>query len=356
MYNTNQAVNLNPFAQPLVKKRVLVVDDLADNIDILRGILQDSTDVLVAKSGNMALKIIDAQMPDLVLLDIMMPGMNGYEVCRQIKSQEHTKHIPVIFITAMTSIEDEKKGFEAGAVDYITKPITPLTTLARVSNHLALSEQDNRNRQIIEEKTAQLKESLLSAVNMLSEAGTYNDEMTGQHMWRMADYSVVLAKSIGWNDEDLENLFLAAPMHDIGKIGIPDSILKAPRKLTAEEWEIMQQHPIIGSSILGKGKAPLFQMAAEISLAHHEKWDGRGYPQGLKGTDIPISARIVAIADVFDSLTMERHYKKAWSFDEAYQYIRDNAGRHFDPKLVEHFISQDEAIRAVKAKWDAMGD
>lgn len=338
-----------------VKSRVLVVDDLVDNIDILKEILKDHYDVLIAKNGKMALKIIDSQMPDIVLLDIMMPDINGYEVCQQIKGSSVTKHIPVIFITAMTTIEDEQKAFAAGAVDYITKPITPLTTLARVANHLALANQDKQNRRIIAKRTAQLKESLISAVNMISEAGTYNDEVTGEHMWRMADYSAVLARAVGWSEEKVETLRLAAPMHDTGKIGIPDSILKAPRKLTTEEWELMKQHPIIGANILGKSQAPLFQLAAEISLGHHEKWNGSGYPNELKGDEIPLSARIVAIADVFDALTMERPYKKAWTIEEAYQFMRENAGIHFDPELVERFISQDEEIKAVQQKWHAAG-
>lgn len=334
------------------RKSVLVVDDLADNIDILRGILKDHYDVYIAKSGGLALKIIESKRPDIVLLDIMMPGMNGFEVCTEMKKNPETEFIPVIFITAMTSVEDEQKGFAVGAVDFITKPITPMTTLARVRTHLALAEQDKSNLILIEERTAQLKDALVSAVDMLSEAGTYNDELTGSHMWRMADYCAVLAKALGWDDQDIELLKLAAPMHDTGKIGIPDSILKAARKLTEEEWVVMKQHPIIGANILGKSQAPLFKIAAEIALAHHEKWDGSGYPYGLSGNQIPLSARIVALADVFDALTMERPYKKAWTFDEAYSYIRDNSATHFDPNLVEVFITQDEELRKIRAIWE----
>ncbi|MFD1383797.1 HD domain-containing phosphohydrolase [Rhodanobacter aciditrophus] len=340
----------------LAPKSVLVVDDMADNIDILKGILKKHYDVRIAKSGAMALKSIEAKVPDLVLLDIMMPGMNGYEVCRKIKNNPMTAHVPVIFITAMTSVDDERKGFEVGAVDFITKPITPLTTLARVANHIALSEQDKRNKLIIKQRTSQLEESLVAAVKMLSEAGTYNDEDTGSHMWRMADYCALLARKVGFDAEQVERIRLAAPMHDTGKIGIPDNILKAPRKLTPEEWEVMQQHPTIGAKILGNSQSPLFQMAAEIALAHHERWDGSGYPNGLAGEDIPLTARIVALADVFDALTMERPYKKAWPIKDAYQYIRDNAGSHFDPNLVEMFIVQDEEIRAIKAEWELKGD
>ena len=334
-------------------RSVLLVDDHADNIDILKAILKDYYTLYVAKSGQAALKIVRSKQPDLVLLDIMMPDMNGYEVCEQIKADAQTVHIPVVFITAMTSVEDEKHGFEVGAVDFITKPITPLTTLARVANHITLADQDRRQRLIIEQRTAQLKEALVSAVNMLSEAGTYNDENTGSHMWRMADYCAVLARSLGWSEEKVEHLKLAAPLHDTGKIGISDTILKAPRKLTAEEWVEMRQHPIIGAEILGKSQAPLFKIAAQVALGHHEKWDGSGYPKGLSGTDIPIAARIVALADVFDALTMERPYKKAWPIEEAYDYLRDNAGAHFDPELVERFIEQDAEVRAVKADWDA---
>lgn len=338
------------------RRKVLIVDDLADNIDILRTILQDTYEVLVAKSGAMALKILQAQMPDIILLDIMMPNMNGYELCHAIKQSPRTSQIPIIFITALTSIEDEQKGFEAGAVDYITKPITPKTTLARVASHLALARQNRLNRLIIEQRTEQLREALFAAVDMISEAGTFNDEMTGSHMWRMADYCSVLARALGWNEDQVESLHLAALMHDTGKIGIPDSILKAPRELTEEEYEVMMQHPVIGSKILGKSKSPLFQLAAEVALGHHERWDGTGYPNQLKGEQISISARIVSIADVFDALTMERPYKKGWSFDDAFGYLRENAGSHFDPSLVNVFIDQKEAIRAIKNKWDIQSE
>ena len=225
--------------------KVLVVDDHVDNIHILKGILQDKYDVLVAKNGKLALTIVAAQIPDLILLDVMMPEMNGYQVCEAIKQNPNTSHIPIIFVTAMTAIEDEQEGFEVGAVDFITKPVAPLTTLARVASHLALAQQDKQNRFIIKQRTKQLREALTSAVKMLSEAGTYNDEMTGNHMWRMADYCAVLAEALGWDEQGIENIHLAAPLHDTGKIGIPDNILKAPRKLTAEEWEVMKQHPTI---------------------------------------------------------------------------------------------------------------
>lgn len=348
--------NVDSFLQNDERKKVLVVDDLADNIDILRSILTDTYDVLVAKSGIMALKILETQTPDIILLDIMMPNMNGYELCQLIKQEPKTSHIPIIFITAMTSAEDEEHGFSVGAVDYITKPITPRTTLARVASHLALAHQNKLNQQIIENRTGQLKEVLASSVDMLREVGTYNDELTSSHMWRMADYCSVLAEALGWSSSAVENLHLAASMHDTGKIGIPDSILKAPRELTAEEYEIMKQHPIIGYHILGKSKSPQFQLAAEVSLGHHEKWDGTGYPNQLSGEDISIHARIVAIADVFDSLTMERPYKDAWSFEAAFEYLKENAGKHFDPNLVEIFLEQGEAIRAIRDKWQESAD
>ncbi|SBS31379.1 Cyclic di-GMP phosphodiesterase response regulator RpfG [Marinomonas aquimarina] len=343
--------NIAMLSQENLRKKVLVVDDLADNINILRSILQDTYDVLVAKSGDMAFKILESQLPDIILLDIMMPSMNGYEVCQRIKQSPNTAQIPIIFITAMTSAEDEEHGFSVGAVDYITKPITPRTTLARVASHLALAQQNKLNQQLIAQRTDQLKEALSSSVDMLREAGTYNDELTGSHMWRMADYCTVLAEALGWPTSDVENLHLAASMHDTGKIGIPDSILKAPRELTRDEYEVMKQHSIIGHNILGKSKSPLFQLAAEVSLGHHEKWDGTGYPNQLSGEDIPIHARIVAIADVFDSLTMARPYKDAWPFEAAFDYLRDNAGSHFDPGLVQVFIKQKDAIRTIRDKW-----
>jgi len=223
-------------------KNVLIVDDIPKNIDFLKGILSEHYHIQIAKSGNMALDIVNSKAPDIILLDIMMPEMNGFEVCRILKSNPKTAEIPVIFLTALTDMRHEKEGFEAGCVDFITKPISPLTTLARVKTHLEIYENHLNNKQLITQRTKELDSLLTSAIGMLAEAGHHNDSDTGVHMWRMADYSAALAKGIGWSESEVELLQLAAPLHDTGKVGIPDSILKSPNKLTEEEWVTMRQH------------------------------------------------------------------------------------------------------------------
>ena len=338
----------------LQDKRVLIVDDVPRNIDLLKDILSERYQVQIAKSGKVALDIIERTMPDIILLDIMMPDMNGFEVCEKVKANPKTADIPVIFLTAVTDAQHEQKGFDLGCVDFITKPITPLTTLSRVATHLKLAEDNLRNKRIIEHRTRELDDALESAIGMLGEVSQLNDTDTGVHMWRMADYCAALAKEIGWDDAKVELLKLAAPLHDTGKVGIPHAILKSPNKLTEDEWEIMRQHTVIGHQILIKSEAPLFKLAAEVALAHHEKWDGSGYPYGLAGKDIPESARIVSIADVFDALTMERAYKRNWSIEEAFDYIRQSSDAHFDPELVERFLSIEDELRKIKDKWSAV--
>ncbi|AEF54981.1 HD domain-containing phosphohydrolase [Marinomonas posidonica] len=333
------------------KKKVLIVDDVPRNIDLLKEILAEHYQVQVAKNGVAALNIIAASEPDIVLLDVMMPGMSGFEVCEKLKSQNQTANIPVIFLTATTDMKYEIEGFRVGAVDFITKPISPMTTLSRVATHLKLSENDKQNKAIIAARTQQLDDALEAAVTMLGEVGHLNDTDTGIHMWRMADYSAALARAAGWEEEQVELLRMAAPMHDTGKVAIPDSILKSPHKLTDDEMEIMKSHTVAGHNILSKSNAPLFQLAAQAALGHHEKWDGSGYPYGLAARAIPQSARIVAMADVFDALTMERSYKKSWTVEEALVHIERSAGSHFDPELVRLFLSiKDELIR-IQKKW-----
>lgn len=332
---------------------VLVVDDEPANIDILKDILIQHYQVKVAPSGNIALKIVAKSPPDLILLDVMMPNLDGLEVCRRLKANPATADIPVIFVTALGQGEDEERGFEVGAVDYIAKPIVPALVLARVKTHLALAHQQRQTEREVEMRTRELAESQLSAISMLAAAGHYNDTDTGLHIWRMAAYARELAQAVGWSAERAKLLEYAAPMHDTGKIGIPDAILKAPRRLTDDEMAVMRTHAQIGHEILRNSSSPLFKLAAEVALSHHEKWDGSGYPSGCRGTDIPESGRIVAIADVFDALTMVRPYKKAWSEEEAFDYIESQAGSHFDPELVAAFMAIRSEILAIKHKADA---
>jgi putative two-component system response regulator len=339
-------------AETLEKRSILIVDDTPENIDVLRGILSGRYTIRAATNGELALRIAARQKPGLILLDVMMPGMDGYEVCRRLKADPETAAIPIIFVTAKTETEDEQTGFDAGAVDYITKPVNPALVVARVNTHLALVDQQLACHQQVIARTQELEESQKAAIFMLGDAGHYNDTDTGAHIWRMAAYSAALARAAQWPVGKASLLELAAPMHDTGKIGIPDSILKAPRKLTADEWKTMKEHTRIGYRILNKSQSELFQLAASIALSHHERWDGSGYPDGLAGDAIPQSARIVAIADVFDALTMRRAYKEAWDNARAFETLKKDAGSHFDPELIELFLGIQDEILAIKQAWE----
>ncbi|MCO7557300.1 response regulator [Metapseudomonas otitidis] len=324
---------------PDPRQCLLLVDDEPTNLQVLRHILQDDYRLLFAKDGPKALELAGRERPALVLLDVMMPGMTGHEVCQQLKNDPATREIPVIFVTALADTEDEAKGFEVGAVDYITKPVSPAIVKARVRTHLSLVRMD------------ELKRTRLEIVQRLGLAAEYKDNETGLHVIRMSHYSRILARALGWSEADCDDLLNAAPMHDVGKIGIPDAVLRKPGKLDADEWAVMRQHVSIGAKIIGEHPSGLLRIAQRIALTHHEKWDGSGYPNGLAGEGIPIEGRIVAIADVFDALTSERPYKQAWPVEEAVAFLREQSGQHFDPDLVELFIQQLPAVLEVKARW-----
>lgn len=331
--------------------RILVVDDEPNNLQLLRQILKSKYHISLATGGLQAVELAGKFKPDLILLDIMMPEVDGYETCIWLKSNPITARIPVIFVTAKSEIEDEKRGFQVGAVDYITKPVSSAIVHARVATHLALYDQQRLFEIQLEQRTAELASSQNAAIHMLGEAGHYNDEDTGAHIWRMAAYAAAIARASGWHVVKAKQLQFAAPMHDTGKIGIADAILKKPAKLDAIEWETMKTHARIGFDILCKSNTPLFKMAAEVALFHHEKWDGSGYPQGLVGEAIPESARIVALADVFDALTMERPYKKAWLIEDAVSEIKRGKGQHFDPRLTDCFVGILDEILDIKSHW-----
>lgn len=339
-------------AAAVKKYTILVVDDLPQNLDVMKGILLPEYDVRVTTKPKSVMAIAKAIAPDIILLDIMMPELNGYQVCQQLKAEPATAHIPIIFVTAMTEVQDEQRGFDLGAVDYITKPVVESIVKARVHTHLLLSDQTRAAQQLVKQRTAELEQIQRSAIYMLGEAGHYNDNDTGVHIWRMAAYSAALARAALWNVERAKLIELAAPMHDTGKIGISDDILKAPRKLTEQEMIIMRSHAYIGYKILSKSQTPLFNMAADIALHHHERWDGTGYPKQLVAEQIPESARIVAIADVFDALTMKRPYKQSWPVEDAFDYIEQHAGSHFEPRLVDCFLSIKAEILAIKQQYD----
>ncbi|MBF0320880.1 MAG: response regulator [Nitrospirae bacterium] len=335
-----------------IKFEILIVDDDAANRQIMRQILKDKYKLSFAADGVTAIEIAQKGNPDLILLDVMMTGIDGYETCRRLKSMPVTAHIPVIFATTLAEVDNESRGFEAGGVDYITKPVSPPIVLHRVAAHLEIFHQRRLCEETVNKRTKALKESQKAAVYMLGEAGHYNDTDTGSHIWRMASYAEEIAQACGWSAETTDIMTLAAAMHDVGKIGIPGSILRKPAKLDPDEWKVIMTHSEIGYRILSKSSTPLFRMSAHIAHYHHEKWNGTGYPKGLKEQEIPESARIVAIADVFDALTMVRPYKEAWSVDKALDEIRKGAGSHFDPHIVALFLEiRDEIIR-LKEFWD----
>jgi len=321
------------------KHSLLLIDDEATNLQLLRHTLQDEYRLVFAKDGKTALKLAQQEQPDLILLDIMMPDMSGYDVCEQLKNIQALRHVPIIFVTALSDSGDEQKGFALGAVDYITKPFNPAIVKARVRTHLSLVQAE------------EVLETRLQIVQCLGKAAEYRDNETGMHILRISHFARTIAKAIGFSDERADELLHAAPMHDVGKIGIPDAILLKPGKLTAEEWEIMRQHPAIGARIIGEHKSSLLQLAATIALCHHEKWDGSGYPNGLAGEEILLEARIVALVDVFDALTSERPYKKAWPIEEALEFIRQQSGSHFDPMLVDVFMDCLPEILHIRERW-----
>ena len=334
------------------KQTILVVDDTVENIDLLVGILEADYEVKVAINGERALKIANSpSKPDLILLDIMMPGMDGYEVCRLLKCNIITKHIPVIFLTAMNDIDSERKGFEIGAVDFITKPISPPIVLARIKTHLFIYDQKRALEDMVDQRTAELNETRLEIIKHLGRAAEYKDNDTGLHVIRLSLYSKILAEGLGLNKKDIELIYHAAAMHDIGKIGIPDNILKKPAKLNEEEWNLMKQHSEFGGEIIGNPSSELLSTAKVIALTHHEKWDGTGYPLGLKGQDIPLVGRIAAVADVYDALINKRPYKNAWEVEEAISIIRESSGTHFDPDIVEVFMKSLQEIKGIQEKY-----
>ena len=324
---------------PDQRPRLLLVDDEPTNLQVLRHVLQADYRLLFATDGARALQVAREQQPQLILLDIMMPGMDGYAVCRALKADAATASIPVIFITALNDSQDETAGFDVGGVDYLTKPVSPPVVRARVRTHLSLVRME------------ELRETRLQIVQRLGRAAEYKDNETGMHVIRMSHFSQLLALAAGCSPAWAEDLLNAAPMHDVGKIGIPDAVLRKPGPLDADEWATMRRHPEIGAEIIGEHPSGVLQLAREIALAHHEKWDGSGYPRGLAGEAIPLSARIVAIADVFDALTTRRPYKEPWPVQDALDHIAAQAGKHFDPALVALFAPLLPQLLEIRARW-----
>ncbi len=320
---------------------ILIVDDEPSNLAILRQILAPDYPLVFARSGAGALQMVAKHKPALILLDVRMGDMDGFAVCHRLKNDPETEDIPVVFVTDLLTIADEAAGFNVGAVDYITKPVSPHIVRARIRAHLS------------QVSAKQLEKSHRDAIRMLAEASEFRDADMGAHIWRVAAYSSALAAASGWQVADYQQLELAASMHDIGKIGIPDQVLLKPGVLDEAEALIMRTHTTIGYNILSKSTAPIFQVAATIALHHHEKWDGSGYPVGLSGEAIPEVARIVALADVFDALSMARPYKRPWPLERIMENLTSNAGYHFESRLVDNFVRILPEILAIRDNWDA---
>ncbi len=344
--------------------QILIVDDVADNIQVAMNILQeDGYEFSFADNGNTALSILEDENAnfDLILLDVMMPEMDGYEVCQELKASPRWKDVPVILLTARVDAESIAKGFEVGCIDYITKPFHADELLARVKNHIHLyhAKAFLKHQNIsIENKAkyekirllSELEENQKEMIYMLTESMEATSDETGNHIKRMAEVSRLLATyHSSLTEEDAETIYHAAPMHDIGKITVPTEVLHNPDRYTEKEFELMKHHTTNAYHLLRHSKRKLIKSAAIIAHEHHEKWDGTGYPRGLKGTDIHIYGRIVALADVFDALTHTRLYKETWNIDDAVNYIKERRGTQFDPELVDLFVDHlDEFIAIAK--------
>ena len=351
------------------KAKILVVDDEAGNLRLMEAMLSPlGYEVILTSDGEEALEKMKETLPNVILLDSFMPIIDGFEVARRLKEDEATKAIPVIMMTAQSEVEERLNALEAGVDDFLTKPVDEAELRARVNSLLKVKAYTDHMRNYEKELEAEvvkrtqdlakafdkIKIASLDTVYRLSRAAEYKDKDTGAHVQRMSRYSSAIARGMGLNDKFVENILWAAPMHDIGKIGIPDRVLQKPDKLDLDEWEIMKQHTTIGAEILKDASADFIKLAADIALTHHEKWDGSSYPKGLKGTEIPLAGRIVALADVFDALTSERPYKAPFPLEEALAIIKDSKGRHFDPQVVDAFLAIEDEIIAEYNWWKFM--
>lgn len=339
--------------------RIFVVDDEPTNLRLMDKMLTQvgyQSPVLIQDPREVVTHY-RTQRPDLILLDINMPHLDGYDVLQQLKGLEDPLLPPVVMLTAQNSRDHLLKALAGGARDYVTKPFDRNELLMRVRNlldaHLAhrmVHDQKAMLADMVRARTHELNVSRLEVVRRLGRAAEYRDNETGLHILRMSKFSALMAKSLGWSDDDCELLLHASPMHDIGKIGIPDAVLLKPGKFEPPEWDVMKQHAAMGADILSDGDSELLKLARTIALSHHEKWDGSGYPKGLVGANIPQAGRIVAVADVFDALTSPRPYKKAWSIEEAVDFLKSQSGTHFDPEVVAHFLKVLPDILAVRER------
>ncbi len=346
------------------RTKILIVDDEPFFINTLVGLLKEDYGLMIAKSGEQALKRVAGAVPDLILLDVLMPDLDGYQVLARLKENPKTAEIPVIFLTSLDSVEDETRGLELGAVDYMKKPLSPPLVRSRIRNHLALANQRIALEREVQARTEELVKAKDAAVYCMASLAETRHKETGAHVRRTQHYVRILAQQLcshprfsHYLDERVVDLlFRAAPLHDIGKVGVPDHILLKAGPLDDEEMRIMQTHTTIGHDAIMSaaeevGATSFVRLAAEIALNHQEKWDGSGYPGGLAGDAIPISGRLMALADVYDALLSKREYKQAMSHDEARAYIVEHQGRHFDPDVVQAFIETESEFVAVSRRF-----
>ena len=340
---------------------ILIVDDEPANLKLLDKMLgnQGYQNLILVSDPREVIARYQAARPDLILLDINMPHLDGYQVMELLKALHDPLLPPIVILTAQNSKDYLLRALAGGARDFISKPFDRNELLMRVRNlldaqlaHRMIHEQKQVLEEMVQARTEELRRTRLQVVQRLGMAAEYRDEETGSHILRMSHMSALLARASGWSEADCELMLNASPMHDIGKIGIPDAILLKPGKFEPAEWEIMKTHATIGGKLLEGDDSDLMRMAQQIAISHHEKWDGSGYPNGLAGEAIPQAGRIAALADVFDALTSARPYKKAWSIEDAVKLIQENSGKHFDPKLVEVFLQQLPAILKIRERFD----
>ncbi len=351
---------------PSARNTVMVVDDQSTGRAILEQVVR-SLDERVVVEG--FARPVDAvvwatrNVSDLVLVDYMMPDMDGIELVKRLRALPGYEHVPIVMITVHDDRKVRYAALDAGITDFLTKPVDARECLARCRNLLTLRRQqlalEDRRRlleHMVEDATREVKEREKETLLRLARAGEFRDEETGNHLIRMSRYSRLIANTLGLERDEDETLELASPLHDIGKIGIPDGILLKPHELEASEWQVMRRHPVIGHEILKGSASKYVRMGALIALGHHEKYDGSGYPNGLVGDHVPLCARIVAVADVYDALTSVRPYKSAWPSEQAFEYLRSQSGGHFDPRMVEAFLAAQREVLAIQREWsDPLG-
>ncbi|MHB8092464.1 MAG: HD domain-containing phosphohydrolase [Syntrophales bacterium] len=344
------------------KALILVVDDEDRNRRLMEALLIPlGYEVILAADGEDALRKVRETPPDVILLDVMMPGISGFDVAKQLKENEETKIIPIVMVTMLQDVENRIKAIEAGADDFLSKPVDRTELQARVNSLVQVKAYNDHMRDYQKELEAEvakrteelrkafetIKAASLDTIYRLSRASEYKDEDTGAHIKRMSNYAAVVARQMGLSKDEVDTILYASPMHDTGKIGIPDKILLKPGKLDPEEWEIMKQHAVIGGKILSGSDSEFIKLAEVIALAHHEKWDGSGYPLGLRGPAIPLAGRIAAIADVFDALISRRPYKEPFPLEKSFAIIREGKGSHFDPEVVDAFFAVEKEILSI---------